>query len=361
MSGRRGEIRGNNIYNIYGDQAQGHVSYGIAVTRGSVGGNDLTANPRSQFVNVSSNIIRSVDWEGIDIRGGDQCSVVNNKVYACAGRAISIGSSGATEEFANLSCEVIGNTVDSHSTAGDTERGIRFYGSAAADATGSIIGNTIIGYGNEASHNGSGMIVAYTEGVVIANNTLKDCSSMGIRLAAGNHGFNVIGNIIISAWSDTDDVSYCRCISVGKVGNDATGYIGGNTFRVGSKVATYVSEYGIYIETGITGAEIRLGENFFDVGTLDIYDSDGVLSTLWGSAVWDPGNLVDGAGETKQLTVTGAALGDYVLVSAPYDLQDMVATAYVQAANTVEIRLQNESTGAIDLVSGDWKVKVIKD
>lgn len=79
-----------------------------------------------------------------------------------------------------------------------------------------------------------------------------------------------------------------------------------------------------------------------------------------GTVAWDPGNLVDGAGETKSLTVTGAALGDFVLVAAPYDLQDMICTAYVQATDTVEIRLQNETGGDKDLGSGTWKVKVIK-
>jgi hypothetical protein len=81
---------------------------------------------------------------------------------------------------------------------------------------------------------------------------------------------------------------------------------------------------------------------------------------LEGSDTWNPGNLADGAGETKSITVTGAALGDFVLVSAPYDLQDILCTAYVQAANTVEVRLQNESTGAINFGSGTWKVRVIK-
>lgn len=75
---------------------------------------------------------------------------------------------------------------------------------------------------------------------------------------------------------------------------------------------------------------------------------------------WDPGSLGDGAGETHSLTVTGAAFGDAVMVGVPYDLQDCVVTAYVQAANTVEIRLQNESTGTRDLVSGSWRIFVLK-
>ncbi|MBA7690314.1 hypothetical protein ES703_98839 [subsurface metagenome] len=80
-----------------------------------------------------------------------------------------------------------------------------------------------------------------------------------------------------------------------------------------------------------------------------------------GSIVWDPGNLVDGAGETSSgITVTGAAPGDFVLVSAPYDLQDCVASGYVQAADTVEIRLQNESGGTRNFASGTWRIRVIK-
>jgi hypothetical protein len=80
---------------------------------------------------------------------------------------------------------------------------------------------------------------------------------------------------------------------------------------------------------------------------------------LRGSATWNPGSLGDGAGETSAgITVTGAAVGDAVLVYPPYDLEDTVVTGYVQAADTVEIRLQNESTGTRDLASGTWHVAV---
>ncbi len=75
----------------------------------------------------------------------------------------------------------------------------------------------------------------------------------------------------------------------------------------------------------------------------------------------NPASLVDGAGATQAVTVTGAALGDFVMVSAPYDLQDITVTGYVSAADTVEIRIQNESGSTVDLGSGDWKVKVIQD
>jgi hypothetical protein len=81
---------------------------------------------------------------------------------------------------------------------------------------------------------------------------------------------------------------------------------------------------------------------------------------LRGSATFDPTNLVDGAGTTSAgITVTGAVVGDTVLVYPPYDLQDITVTGYVQAANTVEVRVQNEGAATVDLASGTWEVAVI--
>lgn len=74
----------------------------------------------------------------------------------------------------------------------------------------------------------------------------------------------------------------------------------------------------------------------------------------------NPGSLADGVGETQSLVMAGASLGDFVLASAPYDLQDITVTAYVQAADTVEIRVQNESGSTIDLASGTWRILLIK-
>ncbi|MBI1274221.1 MAG: DUF2793 domain-containing protein [Alphaproteobacteria bacterium] len=102
-----------------------------------------------------------------------------------------------------------------------------------------------------------------------------------------------------------------------------------------------------------------------DEGRLAYYTGSGWgnLATpfLEGAATWDPANLADGAGETSAaITVTGAAFGDFAFAAAPYDLQGITCTAYVSAADTVRIRIQNETGGAIDLASGAWKVRVIK-
>lgn len=85
---------------------------------------------------------------------------------------------------------------------------------------------------------------------------------------------------------------------------------------------------------------------------------DEVLSVAF---TFDPSSLVDAAGETSAAqTVPGAAFGDFVLVAAPYDLQGITVTAYVSAANTVVVRVQNESGGTLNLADGTWRVVVLK-
>lgn len=86
-----------------------------------------------------------------------------------------------------------------------------------------------------------------------------------------------------------------------------------------------------------------------------------VQQMLTGSATYDAANLVDGAGVTTTVAVTGAAVGDYVVgVSFGVDLQGLSVTAYVSATNTVSVRIQNETGGAIDLASTTVRAVVMK-
>jgi hypothetical protein len=82
---------------------------------------------------------------------------------------------------------------------------------------------------------------------------------------------------------------------------------------------------------------------------------------LSGSVTYDPPSLADGDGVTTTVTVTGAALGDYVTgVSFSLNLQGITVTAWVSAANTVSVRFQNETGGTLDLASGTLRANVMK-
>lgn len=85
-----------------------------------------------------------------------------------------------------------------------------------------------------------------------------------------------------------------------------------------------------------------------------------VLPSLSGSAGYDPPSLADGVGATTTVTVTGAAVGDYAQAAFNLDLQGIMVTAWVSAADTVSVRFQNETGGTIDLNSGTLRAIVSK-
>lgn len=123
--------------------------------------------------------------------------------------------------------------------------------------------------------------------------------------------------------------------------------------------ATSTELYAANIKT--TGSGGALFVDSWGTGNIAVFaDSE---TTFFGfedgcaaSTTWNPDSIANGAVQTKSITVTGAALGDFVLVSAPYDLELVTATAYVQSADTVYILLENGSGGAVDLQTGPWRV-----
>jgi hypothetical protein len=84
------------------------------------------------------------------------------------------------------------------------------------------------------------------------------------------------------------------------------------------------------------------------------------LSKLTSSVTWDPASLTAGTQTTTTVAVTGAALGDVVVVGFDKDLQGMQLTAYVSSANTVTVVLRNGTAGTLDLASGILSVDVWK-
>ena len=86
----------------------------------------------------------------------------------------------------------------------------------------------------------------------------------------------------------------------------------------------------------------------------------GMFSEMWkATGTLNPDSLADGAGSSDTITVPGVALGDIVIgFSFGVSLAGVSATAYVSAANTVTIRLQNESAGTVNLDSTTIRVVV---
>lgn len=82
------------------------------------------------------------------------------------------------------------------------------------------------------------------------------------------------------------------------------------------------------------------------------------LLPLTGTATYDPPSLATLIGATTTVTVTGAVLGQGVIISFSLDLQGIQLTGYVSAANTVTARFFNSTAGTLDLASGTLKTWV---
>lgn len=87
-----------------------------------------------------------------------------------------------------------------------------------------------------------------------------------------------------------------------------------------------------------------------------------LTSVLKASATIDFTSLsANTTADSSDITVTGAAVGDPVIVGVPATIAaGLVVTGYVSAADTVKVRAANVTASPIDPASGTYTVTVIK-
>jgi hypothetical protein len=143
------------------------------------------------------------------------------------------------------------------------------------------------------------------------------------------------------------------------IGTNAIGN-GSNTITIGSSTtqSLHTRNYEFDIDQTVGASE----DNY--VLTYD--NGDGQISlepiSLSGSATLDFGSTSAQSSSDLTITVTGAADGDVVSLGVPNASVNANTnyTAWVSAANTVTVRFNNYSSGAVDPASGTFKVKVFK-
>ena len=85
----------------------------------------------------------------------------------------------------------------------------------------------------------------------------------------------------------------------------------------------------------------------------------GIVDTICVTATVNPGTVASGAEVAGNVTVTGAALGDFVLVGPGVDPVDVAIEAKVTAANTVTWVVNNQTGDHVDLASSTWNFLVL--
>lgn len=294
-----------------------------------------TFTNRTKYCHFVDNVCTGHYDTGFNTHGADvsHCLIANNIIAGTingAGIAVGFGSHGAGDSY----IDVLGNTVKNVGASGIlanapnglennyvkiANNNIFNYGLSAASQIGVYInqseyceveGNTIRGISNNAAN---GIYVNSSTNCVVSENTIKNLpNGFGITLDNATNAF-VNGNRIYDISSNN-----VRCL------NTNTGSLVVDNFADDTAVS-------------IT-SEVKQRDNSWNV--------------FIGTATYNPANLLDGAGVTTTVTVTGATLGMQAQASFSLDLQGITLTAYVSSANTVSVRFQNESGGAIDLGSG---------
>lgn len=80
------------------------------------------------------------------------------------------------------------------------------------------------------------------------------------------------------------------------------------------------------------------------------------------TAALDLGDAATGSGTfaSADVTVPGAALGDFVVVSLAVDTVDTAVVGAVTAANVVTVTVLNNTAGAVNLASATVRIAVLK-
>jgi hypothetical protein len=248
-----------------------------------------------------------------------------------------------------------------------------------------IVGNTILNAANHGVLARSNTANRAINGLNIANNTVISSAQRGVYVlseAATISAVNVSGNTIhgsgaegIYVYANTADIVNCGVrdnsitmttatdtigVQTGATGNFSQLTITGNVGGGGTHGVRKFTGSGTYTnvwvsDNALTGSTARI-RGFSEA---EFGENQGYV--LFASSTYDPASLIDGAGVETDITVTGAALGDYVdQVSFSVDTQGIMLDAQVTALNTVTVRFQNETGSIIDLASGTIRVRVRK-
>lgn len=111
------------------------------------------------------------------------------------------------------------------------------------------------------------------------------------------------------------------------------------------------------LNDGSTWLDIATGKNYVKVSSVWQEIESAIVTTV----TLDLPSIAAGSSHTHgPFTVTGAAVGDHIQVIPGLDCLGLMCTGYVSGVNAVTLKFYNNTSGAIDLASADYRVRVQK-
>ena len=96
-----------------------------------------------------------------------------------------------------------------------------------------------------------------------------------------------------------------------------------------------------------------MGDVVFDTGRSS-------QELIFATATIDPPNLTTGSDGVYSTTEIDVSLGDGVIALPPYDMEEVIHSAYVSAAGTVEVAFYNGNASTVDHKPGVWNFIIVK-
>lgn len=217
----------------------------------------------------------------------------------------------------------------------------------------------------------SGAVRIAGVGNMVVGNKLNQCSATTAVLGAG-----------ADWWISEAAVTSLSTISTNNLSNNGgaittTGGIrvrgtapnvNGNTFNAFAGTGNGAICLRLETTNAVVGGNVEANSTTLmstsGIGSCELFGNYSASGTtalpLTGSATYDPASLAAGATQQTTVTVTGAVVGDFVMVSFSQANTDIQWSGEVTANNTVTVTQGNRGAGAVDLASGTLKVRVLK-
>lgn len=253
---------------------------------------------------------------------------------------------------------------------------------------GTVYGNNLTFVGGETQGCAVAASLNAPIGITFVGHAFEGSTTSGVELPSAAYAANFYGcyfegnagwDIKVGTTATCYNVAIHGCVFLNGTSGKASSVIAIRARALGIDTCTFVgytASLAVSIQEATAGAVMGSASNCwdgdfrsvvtlngatkFDKSYLGSYGSAGITQHLTGSAVLDFGSIAAGGAADLTVTVTGAAVGDDATwhTSAMLEAGLVVTQCAVTAANTVTIRVRNESGSAIDPFARTYRVRV---